>query len=131
MQPEVLKKQLIPFMEDIGITISADAYVDELTTFEKFVVELLKAVVAGSRLIVLENIGTFISDDELVKLHEILRHYAQEGISFLYITSHHEEARQFCDRTAFMMNGQITKYFEVGDRTPDTLFLPGVADYDR
>ena len=29
------------------------------------------------------------------------------------------------------MNGQITKYFEVGDRTPDTLFLPGVADYDR
>ena len=131
MQPRVLRKQLKPFIEDIGVDINADAYIDELTTFEQFVVELLKAVVAGSRLIVLENIGSFISDDELVRLHTILRHYAAKGISFLYITFHHEEARMFCDRTAFMVNGQITKYFEVGDRTPDTLFLPGVEDYDK
>lgn len=131
MQPEVLKKQLIPFLEDIGVSIRADAYVDELTTFEKCVVELLKAVVAGNRLIVLENIGTFISDDELVKLHQILRHYAKKGISFLYITSHHEEARQFCDRTALMENGHIMKYFDTEDKAPDTFFLPCVEDYDR
>ena len=131
MQPEVLKKQLLPFMEEIGVNIKADAYVEELSVFEKFIVELLKAVVAGSKLIVLENIGTLISDSELSKLHEILRHYADKGFSFLYITSHHEEARLFCDRTAFMLNGQITKYFQVGDRTPDTFLVSCVEDYDK
>ena len=131
MQPEELRKQLIPFMEEIGVHIRADAYVDELTVFEKFVVELLKAVIAGNRLIVLESIGTFISDSELTKLHEILRFYAERGISFLYITAHFEETRQFCDRTALMQNGHIMKYFDTGDTTSDKLFVPCVEDYDR
>lgn len=131
MQPEVLKKQLLPFMEDIGMDIRADAYVDELTAFEKFVVELLKAVVAGSRLIVLDSIGTFISDSELVKLHEILRYYAGIGISFLYVTAHFEETRQFCDRIALMENGHIIKYFDSRDSAPDKFFIPCVENYDK
>lgn len=131
MQPEVLKKQLLPFMEDIGMDIRADAYVDELTIFEKFVVELLKAVVAGSRLIVLDSVGTFISDSESVKLHGILRHYAGKGISFIYISAHFEETRQFCDRIALMENGHIIKYFDDKDNKPDQFFIPCVEDYDR
>ena len=54
IQPRILKEQLIPFIEEIGVPIRADAYIDELTAFQRFVVELLKAVVAGSRLIVLK-----------------------------------------------------------------------------
>ena len=131
MQPEVLRRQLLPFMEEIKVDIPADAYVDELSVFEKFVVELLKAVIAGNRLIVLESISTFVSDSELVKLHEILRFYAKRGISFLYITVHFEETRQFCDRTALMEDGHILKYFDTGDSTPENIFLPCVEDYDR
>lgn len=131
MQPELLKRQLIPFMEDIGVNIKSDAYIEELTTFEKFVVELLKAVVAGNRLIVLENIGTFISDSELVQLQKILRHYAEKGISFLYISAHLEETRLFCDRIALMENGHIMKCFSKDSKVPDTLYLPCVEDYDR
>ena len=39
-------------MEDIGVHILADAYVDRLSAFERVTVELLRAVVAGYRLIV-------------------------------------------------------------------------------
>ena len=71
VQPKVLRQQLQPFLEEIGVEISSDAYVDELSAFERLVVELLKAVVAGNRLIVMDDIGTFVSDRELKKLHEI------------------------------------------------------------
>ena len=94
MQPYILREQLKPFMEDIGVEIPADAYVEELTNFERFVVELLKAVVAGNHLVVLEDISTFISDAELEQLSGILHHYAKKGMSFLYIAAHFEEARQ-------------------------------------
>lgn len=131
MQPQVLKAQLQPFLQDIGVEISADAYIEELTDFERFVVELLKAVVAGNRLVVLEDIGTFISAEELGKLSTILRHYAERGMSFLYIAAHFEEARQVCGRTALMLNGQIIKCFQASDNAPDPFFLRCTEDFDR
>lgn len=131
MQPHILRQQLQPFLKDIGMELSADAYIEDLTNFERFVVELLKAVVAGNHLVVLEDISTFISDVELEKLSAILRHYAARGMSFLYIAAHFEEARQVCGRTALMLNGQITKCFEGGDKAPDPFFLRCTEDFDR
>ena len=122
IQPEVLRAQLEPFLREIDIDLSSDACVETLTPFERFVTELLKAVVAGYYLDVLEDIGTFISDRELDKLHSILRHYARKGMAFVYITSHMEEARQICDRMALMTNGQIIKYFRQDDGVPDEFF---------
>lgn len=105
----LLQKQLAPFMEDIGVQIPADAYVDKLSAFERVTVELLRAVVAGYRLIVLHEISTVINGDELDKLYEIMQHYAGRGFSFLYISLHLEEIMEVCDRVALFSNGRIQK----------------------
>ena len=68
IQNKLLRRQLTPFMGDIGMEIPADAYVDKLSAFERVVVELLRAVVAGYRLIVLNEISTVINGEELCKL---------------------------------------------------------------
>ncbi|MBE7727993.1 MAG: ATP-binding cassette domain-containing protein [Enterocloster citroniae] len=131
MQPGILREQIKPFMEDIGMEIPADAYIEDLSTFERFVVELLKAVVAGNHLVVLEDISTFISAAELEKLSRILRHYAKQGMSFLYVAAHFEEAQQICDRAALMLNGQIIKCFGGAEKPPDPFFLRCTEDFDR
>lgn len=131
IRPKVLQTQLAPFIQELGVPIRADAYIDSLTTFQRFVVELLKAVVAGSRLIVLENVDAFISEHELAKLQEILLHYAGRGMSFLYVSAHLEETMRFCPRTALMSNGRILKCFDLRNGSKDILSLPCVGDYDR
>lgn len=131
IKPGLLKRQLEPFLQDIGVEIEAGELVGKLSVFEKFVVELLKAVVAGHRLVVLEDISTFISDAELARLHGILRHYAAQGMSFLYVASHFEEVSQICDRTALMMNGQITKIFQACDVAPDVFLISCTEDFER
>lgn len=131
IRPHILREQLTPFIEEIGVPIRADAYIDSLTTFQRFVVELLKAVVAGSRLIVLDNVDAFISESELAKLQEILLRYAQKGVSFLYLSAHFEETLRFCSRTALMSNGRILKCFDRKSGSEDFLSLPCVGDYDR
>ena len=68
MRPAAFRRQLAPFIRSAGIPIDADARVEDLSVFERFVVELLKAVVAGSRLIVLNEISTLINEAELGKL---------------------------------------------------------------
>lgn len=131
IRPQVLERQLQPFLEEIGVPLQADAYIDSLSVFQRFVVELLKAVVAGSRLIVLENVDALISESELAKLQEILLHYAEKGIAFLYLSSHFEETLRFCHRTALMSNGRILKCVDLRGSSRDMLSLPCVGEYDR
>lgn len=131
IKPRILREQLEPFLADIQMEISADAYVESLSVFERFVVELLKGVVAGHRLIILFDVSTFISDAELEKLRGILRYYAGKGISFLYVAPHFEEVRQICSRTALMMNGQITKIFHSFDTVPELFLLKCTEEFER
>lgn len=109
VRPALLRAQLNPVLEQLNVPISSDDYVDHLTAFECFVVEMLKAVLGGCRLIVLREVSTFISDSDLSRLHTIIRKFAQYGIAFLYIGYHYEELWEICDRTALLMNGTITK----------------------
>lgn len=107
IREHMLAEQLRPFLEDIGMEISLDARVRDLTAFERAVVEMLRAVVLGHRLIVLVDIGSLISYEELVKLHEIMRHYVEKGFTFLYISPHLEEIAMVCGRCAMLSHGSI------------------------
>ena len=106
---ELLNRQLQPFLKEIGMEMTAETKVESLTVFQRVIVELLRSVVAGNHLIVLEEIGALISDREVEHLHQILHHYAEKGFSFLYISPHFEEENNFCDRVAFLTNGRIWK----------------------
>lgn len=109
IRPGMLRRQLQPFLDQIGVDISADAYVEGLSAFQRCVVELVKAVVTGSKLVILRELNTVISESELAMLHTILKYYAACGVAFLYISFHLEEVNQICARTAMMENGRITK----------------------
>lgn len=104
---KMLRKQLLPFLEEMEIHISADNRVSTLSVFERVLVELLRAIVLEHKLIVLNDISMSISEAELEKLHRILLVYADRGFSFLYICPHFEEISKICDRAAILSNGRI------------------------
>ncbi|WP_317855734.1 sugar ABC transporter ATP-binding protein [Chakrabartyella piscis] len=121
IRKSVLRKQLQPFLDDIGVEIVADAYVERLTTFERMVVELLKGIVAGHKLIVLKDIESLITGEELLKFYEIIRYYAKKGYAFLYICSHLEDIMQICSRVAVLSSGRIEKVLQAHEMTADNL----------
>lgn len=119
VQPGVLRRQLLPFLREIGVDISADAAAEDLTTFQRYVVEIVRAVVAGNKLIVLMDADSIISEAELHELRGILQYYTtQKAVSFLYISRHYEEVRKTCSRAALMVNGQIIKVVNTRDIDP-------------
>lgn len=126
MQPALLERQLAPFLEEIHVNIQADEYVEKLSVFKRVVVELLRAIVAGHRLIILSEISTLVGDAELQELYRIIRHYIAKGISFIYISPHLEEILQICDRASIMLNGRIEKVIQRDEMKIETLI-----DYSR
>lgn len=114
IQSRLLRAQLVPFFEKIGIDVPLEEYPEELPTFQRIVVELIRAMVAGYRLMILYDISTFLSEAELEKLHGILRKCVQEGFSFLYISSQPEDLSRIADRICIFENGRILKTLEKG-----------------
>lgn len=130
IRTRLLGKQLAPFLEDIGIDIPVDTRIEKLSVFERVMVELLRAVVMGHRLIVLNEIGTLISYEEMDKLHRILRHYADQGYSFIYISPHFEEVARVCSRSAIFSNGRIQKIVRKEEMERESLKIYP-AEYEK
>ncbi|WP_051226549.1 ATP-binding cassette domain-containing protein [Butyrivibrio sp. MC2013] len=103
----LLEDQLRPFLQDIGEDIDPGSRVEELSAYERVLVEILRAVIAGNRLIVLRELGTFIAENEMGRLYEVVRHYSKRGIAFLFISGHLEEISSLCSRAAVMSGGRI------------------------
>lgn len=107
LNENMLARQLQPFLDEIGTSIDPFVTVEKLSVYKRVLVEILRAVVAGYRLIIIREISTVISEAELEKLYEIMRYYSGKGFSFLYVSFHFEEIQQICSRALVMSDGRI------------------------
>ncbi|WP_312643618.1 ATP-binding cassette domain-containing protein [Hydrogenoanaerobacterium sp.] len=130
ISPKMLDAQLRQFTEELDISIDVNQPVANLSFFQRYVVELLKAVVTGVKLVVIRDISNFISTTDLKKFHDLLRHYLKRGISFLYICNHHEEAFKICERVSLMENGKVFKVLNRNDFR-DEMITPYTLDFSR
>lgn len=131
IQRKVLEEQLKPFLDEIGVHLSADAAARDLSPYHRMVTEIVKAVVADCRLIVLIEPDTVIGDERLDRLHQIMRHYADKGFSFLYVSKHYEETAQVCQQAALMLNGQIVKVLSTQTTPSGAINCFGVEKYNK
>lgn len=131
IRTSLLRKQLTPFLHDIGMDdISPDSYVEKLSVFQRVAVQILRAVILGHQLIVLNEVGALISEKELLKLHRIIRKYTDSGFSFLYICPHLEEIARVCDRAALLSHGSIQKVIHDKEMSRD-IIAAYTEEYER
>ena len=118
----VLNEQFNRLCAEVNIEIPPYKYVDELTFFEKKVVELIKSIVAGVRLVIVCDLSNTASPYDLRRLLSIMEYYAEsKGISYLYICNHYEEIFTYCHRCVLMENGQIVKNLHKDQMTQDVI----------
>jgi ribose transport system ATP-binding protein len=106
---KILNSQFKMFAMDAGVNLHGEQQVQGLTYYEKCIVELLKAIIGGVKLIIIRDISNFISTTDLIKFHKLMQTYTDLGVSFLYICSHHQEAFSICDKICLMENGKALK----------------------
>lgn len=107
IRSQTLDAQLTGFCEKIGVNIRGGVMLESLSTFEKCVVELLKAMVAGIRLIVVKDLSNILGAADLLRFQELLQKLADDGYGILYLCDHHEEAFSISDRAALMIGASI------------------------
>jgi len=103
------------YIEELGIDISPTALIMDLSFCERCTVLLLKAYIMGTKLVILRDLGNFLSTTDLKKIHMLLKKMLDKNMTFLYICNHHEEASRICDKIAFMENGRVIKILDKGN----------------
>lgn len=109
---KVLNKQVDMFLQELNISINPNELVKNLNPFDQFLVELLKAIILGANLIIINDISNILSIVSLSKVQELMNFYVKKGFTFLYIANHHEEVFKICNRVALLKDGSIVKVFD-------------------
>ncbi len=109
---KTLNRQLQLYTNELGIELVGDERVAKLSPYRRYLSELVRCMITGMKLVVIKDLSNQISRIELIHFHQLLRHFAGQGTSFLYMANHHEECFKICDRIALMEKGRIVKIFD-------------------
>lgn len=114
---------------DMNTNISATALVEDLETAQKQQVEIAKALLFQSELIIMDEPTTALNNTEIEKLFAIMRELKAKGVSFIYISHKMPELFSICDKYTVLRDGCFieTGFFKDIDEQKATELLIGRA----
>ena len=103
------------------MNIDADALVEQLTIAQQQMVEIVKAISFQSKILVMDEPTSSISDKEVGFLFETMRVLTKKGVGIIYISHKMSELEEICDRVTVMRDGQTVGTREVKTTKKDDL----------
>jgi ribose transport system ATP-binding protein len=95
-----------PIADKLGITFPLDAEIAKLSTAEKWLVSICRALVRKCRLMVMDEPTASLSVAEAERLFQIVRDLAADGIAVLYVSHRLDEILNLCDRVTAFRDGR-------------------------
>jgi simple sugar transport system ATP-binding protein len=108
-----VRAELLRLERGHGLEVPPDRVVGGLPVGLQQRVEILKALIRGARILILDEPTGVLTPDETDRLFEILRGLAREGVTVLLITHKLREVMAVCDAVSVMRRGRM-----VGQRVP-------------
>jgi simple sugar transport system ATP-binding protein len=100
----------------LGISVDLGARVEDLSLGEQQQVEILRALLRDSRLLILDESTSMLTPKGIDDLGALMRRLAEKGLAIVFITHKLKEAAAFGDRISVLKLGR-----KVGEITPERL----------
>ena len=105
-------------LRKLDADIDPNALLSELGVASKQKVELAKAILFSSNLLILDEPTTVLNKDETEILFKILRAFKLSGGSLIYISHRLHELTELCDEIAVMRDGNLVFQGSAANLTP-------------
>ena len=113
---KVLRQKIKAFSSQFDFQIDLDQKVWQLSAGEQQRIEIIKTLLNGADLLILDEPTSVLTPQQIKELIEILRRMKAAGHSVIFISHKLDEIMEICDRVTVLRKGRI-----VGDaRTKDT-----------
>jgi ribose transport system ATP-binding protein len=105
----------------LGSKISASATVSSLSIAERQLVEIARAVHHNSRILIMDEPTTALSERETELLFALMRQLRREGIAIIYISHRMNEVYELSDRVSVLRDGEYVGTLDRQDINPETI----------
>lgn len=101
-----IAREIAPIAARVGVTAPLSAKVKGLSTAEIWLINITRALVRRSRLIVMDEPTAALSASESEKLFSIIRDLAVSGVAVLYVSHRLDEILDLCRRVTVFRDGR-------------------------
>lgn len=101
-----MTKEAQALLDSYDMAIDARSLIKDLTIAQQQMVEIVKAISYNSRILVMDEPTSSISDKEVAGLFEIMRTLTAKGVGIVYISHKMSELEEICDRVTVMRDGE-------------------------
>ncbi len=102
----VVEQQIRTQAAELEFEIDPHSRIDELSVAERQRVEIIKVLLAGARILILDEPTAVLTDEEAVRLLTTVRALAARGAAVVLVTHKLGEVTAFTDRVTVMRNGR-------------------------
>ena len=123
-----MREQARKVMTDWGFDVSADAPCASLTVEQRQVVEITRALAAGTRCLLLDEPTAALERGAVLRLFERIRQLRDAGVAIMYISHHLEEVFEICTDVAVLRDGELVLTAPMTEVTKDGLVTAMVGE---
>ncbi|WP_287179429.1 sugar ABC transporter ATP-binding protein, partial [Mesorhizobium sp.] len=109
----------------VGLNIDPATPVSALSVAEQQLVEIARALSLKSRLIIMDEPTSALTETEVQKLMSIMGRLRNDGVAIMFVTHRLEEASAICDRMTVLRDGRLAGHL---DREGGPIKLPKIIE---
>ena len=119
------KKRMIAetrqLFQELGVEIEPTELAENLTTSQKQLLEISKALFFKAKLLILDEPTTALNTEEINHLFGIINNLKKKGTSFIFISHKMPEIFELSDRYTVFRNGEFIQEGSIKDVTPESV----------
>lgn len=114
---EKMCKQTTDILSELDVYIDPKEYVRNLDTSYKQLIEISKALLRNSSIIIMDEPTTSLAEHEVERLFIMMEKLKKSGVSFIYISHKLKEIEAICDRYTVLRDGEVVGSGDMNDIT--------------
>ncbi|SFL88883.1 sugar ABC transporter ATP-binding protein [Salibacterium qingdaonense] len=118
---EAMKQKTRDVLSRLGVSLDPSAYVRDLGTSHKQFIEISKALLRDSSVIIMDEPTTALSEHEISRLFELMTTLKESGVSIIYISHKLKEIKAICDRYTVLRDGFIAGTGSLEEEDPESI----------
>jgi simple sugar transport system ATP-binding protein len=116
-----IRKRVEEFSKQFDFTMDLDQKVWQLSAGEQQRIEIIKALLNGADLLILDEPTSVLTPVEIKELISILRQMKADGHMIIFISHKLDEIMDICDRVTVLQKGQIVGHADTVDTDKKSL----------
>lgn len=123
-----LRDNAMAILKEWDLDVEPDLEAWRLTVEQRQIVEIARALLQGSRFVILDEPTAELERREVTRLFDRIRALQAGGVTFLYISHHLEEIYEICRSVTVMRDGRIVADTMLNELPKDRLVAAMVGD---